>query len=503
MPSDLTRRKLIAGGAALGAAAAGAAVWRPWSGGGGGSATTAATAPSKTVRAADVMTAGPAKITDIEHVVIVFQENRSFDHYFGTFPGVDGFGRASRDVLEQAGFPGAAERLAPWRLRTGGGPQCIPDPNHDWAPQHAYFNDGKMDRWVLEHMAVDGPKIAPMTMGYFDHEDLEFLWKVAEEFTICDRYFCSVLGPSDPNHLYMMSATLDPGGKAGGPFIITPPAGQLPIGKFTWTTYPEQLQAKGVDWKVYAAADRDKLENLLACFKQFHRGDDLSKRGLDNVYPNDFLADVRRGELPQVSWVLGPIDESEHPMYSSPKSGVLTSRTVLDELMSRPDLWEKTVVIITYDENGGFFDHVAPPIPERDTKDEYLSVDPLPVAANGVRGPIGLGFRVPSLIASPFTKGGFVSSDTFDHTSVLLFLEKRFGAEVPNLSAWRRDTVGDLTSAMNFAQPDASRIELPPARVSRDQLHACQPPRAEQPPRDGRLPTQAKGTPKRPSGLVA
>jgi phospholipase C len=499
MPRSLTRRSVLAGSAAaLGAAAVGAAVLRPWKSSAGASGGAPSTAPTTAEVAA-----GPGKLTDIDHVVIVFQENRSFDHYFGTFPGVDGFGDPkAKEVLAQKGYPGPDDALLPWPLRTGG-PRCIPDPSHDWAPMHGYWNGGKMDRWVLEHLAVDGPEVAPMAMGYYDREDIELSWRIAEEFTVCDRYFCSVLGPSDPNHLYMFSGTLDPAGEHGGPFIITPPAGQLPIGAFSWTTYPEQLQAKGIDWKVYAAPDRDKLENLLACFRQYERDPELKRRGLEQIYPNDFLADVRRGELPQVSWVLGPIDESEHPMYSSPKSGVLTSHAVLREIMTRPKLWERTAVIITYDESGGFFDHVTPPTPDPGTKDEYLSVDPLPAAAGGIRGPIGLGFRVPTLIVSPFSKGGFVASETFDHTSVLQFLERRFGAEVPNLSDWRRSVAGDLTSAFNFAEPDFRPIELPKPQLTREQLHLCQPPRAEKPPRHQAMPRQRPGTARRPSGIVS
>src|SRR5205085_4115610 len=124
---------------------------------------------------------------------------------------------------------------------------------------------------------------------------------------------------------------------------------------------------------------------------------------------------------------------------------------VLNTLVSNPSLWAKTALFITYDENGGFFDHVPPPTPATGTAGEYLTVSPLPPPAGGVDGPIGLGFRVPTLVVSPFSRGGFVCTDTFDHTSTLRFLETRFGAEVPNLSAWRRQATGDLTSAFSFA----------------------------------------------------
>ncbi len=134
----------------------------------------------------------------------------------------------------------------------------------------------------------------------------------------------------------------------------------------------------------------------------------------------------------------------------------------MNALLAHPDVWRKTALFVTWDENGGFFDHVAPPTPPPGTKDEFLTVANLPAAAGGIRGPIGLGFRVPMLVVSPFSRGGLVCSDVFDHTSTLRFLETRFGVRVPNLSRWRRKTTGDLTSAFNFAaRPNANRPALP------------------------------------------
>ncbi len=133
--------------------------------------------------------------------------------------------------------------------------------------------------------------------------------------------------------------------------------------------------------------------------------------------------------------------------------------------MANPAIWAKTVLFLTFDENGGFFDHVPPTTAPPGTPGEYVTAaavpDPTSVGSPAISGPIGLGFRVPMLVISPFSRGGFVSSDLFDHTSVLRFLETRFGAEVPNLSAWRRATVGDMTSAFNFKAPDTSIPNLP------------------------------------------
>jgi phospholipase C len=135
---------------------------------------------------------------------------------------------------------------------------------------------------------------------------------------------------------------------------------------------------------------------------------------------------------------------------------------VLNIVVSNPGLWEKTAIIVSYDENGGFFDHVPPPTAPPGTHGEHLTMDKLPKDAGGVRGPIGLGFRVPGLVLSPYARGGFISSQVFDHTSQLLFLEKRFGVDVPHLTKWRRKTVGDMTSAFSFGRrPHHGVPEMP------------------------------------------
>src|SRR6202040_3718152 len=138
---------------------------------------------------------------------------------------------------------------------------------------------------------------------------------------------------------------------------------------------------------------------------------------------------------------------------------------IIEAFRLKPEVWAKTVFFVTYDENGGFFDHVAPMTAPLGTPGEYVTApavpDPTVIGSPAITGPIGLGFRVPTLIVSPYSRGGFVSSDLFDHTSLLRFLETRFGAEVPNLSAWRRSVVGDLTSAFNFVAPDQSLPALP------------------------------------------
>jgi phospholipase C len=190
----------------------------------------------------------------------------------------------------------------------------------------------------------------------------------------------------------------------------------------------------------------------------------LHQNAFGPQFPIDFLSDIASGNLPQVSWVIGSVVTSDHPPAPSVFGEDVLS-LIVNALAAHPTLWAKTVLFLTFDENGGFFDHVAPPTAPPGTSGEYVTApavpDPTVAGSPAISGPIGLGFRVPMLIISPFSRGGFVSSDLFDHTSVLRFLETRFGAEVPNLSAWRRSEVGDLTSALNFKAPDTSIPSLP------------------------------------------
>jgi phospholipase C len=297
-------------------------------------------------------------------------------------------------------------------------------------------------------------------MGYYTRADLEFYYALADAFTICDHYFCSVIGPTDPNRLYSMSAWLDPAGTQGGPILSTSASRVERFGTLSWTTMPEQLQARGVSWKVYGSPDGNYGDNVLPYFKQYQTNSTLAANGLTPTYPGDFQTDVADDSLPQVSWVLAPLINSEHPP-APVEYGEVVAANVLNTLVSNPAVWGKTALFITYDENGGFFDHVPPPVAPTGTAGEYLTASPLPSDASGVAGPIGLGFRVPMLVVSPFARGGFVCKDTFDHTSVLRFLETRFGAEVPNLSAWRRSATGDLTTAFNFATVDSSVPSMP------------------------------------------
>jgi phospholipase C len=439
-------------------------------------------------------------LADIEHVVIFMQENRSFDHLFGVLSGVRGFDdRTNRQAFTQPNLAG--EKFHPFHLAR----QCYPDLTHDWAPQHISWNRGRNNRFIIAHEQADGgPGV--QTMGYYTRADVPFHYALADAFTICDNYHCSVIGPTDPNRLMSMTATIDPAGNAGGPLIQTNIGGRT--NAFSWTTMPESLEARGVSWKVYTAAGGGVFDNVLTYFKQYTAGSRLAARGLAPVFPDDFITDLARDRLPQVSWLLASLADTEHPGFSSAVAGEAVTRQIVEALVSRPKVWRKTALLVTWDENGGFFDHVPPPVPPPGTPGEFLTVRPLPDdpkfrgVAGGFAGPIGLGFRVPALVVSPFSRGGLVYSGVLDHTSMLRFIERRFGARVPNLSAWRRRTTGDMTGAFNFvARPVVTAPRLPTVSASET---ACTAPENQTPVQYVKqpFPRQEPGTRGRPSGLV-
>jgi phospholipase C len=479
-PDRVSRRSLLKGGlAALGAGAAGAAGAGLSSSSGASIERAAAMGPPST---------NPS-LSDIRHVVILMQENRSFDHYFGTLSGVRGFSdrqvwanrflRVNVPVWQQYGYePGVGvnpwQYMEPFHLQ-----QSFPtedgattnDISHEWDTQHTAWNGGAMDNFVRAHLAADGLKNFATTMGYFNRADLPFYYALADAFTICDAYHCSVLGPTDPNRVMALSASIDPAGTGGGPVLVTQTSGRAQqYGTFDWTTMPEQLLDAGVTWKVYNDPTGLALFSPLPYFKAYNdptstRGLELQQKALAPTYPADLLADVAAGTLPQVSWIHGPIVQCEHPA-TAPQWGENLVQSVLDILTSNPEIWAHTLFILHYDENGGFFDHVPPPTPPAGTAGEFLSMSPLPAAAGGEAGPVGLGFRVPCLLMSPLTRGGFVATDIFDHTSTLRLMETLFGVPVPNLSDWRRSVTGDMTSALALGKPSDTTIPpLPDASL--------------------------------------
>ncbi len=369
-------------------------------------------------------------------------------------------------------------RLLPFHLDTVNSDlaDCTFDLTHNWEPQHLCRNGGRMDSFARVHTqpAYEGPNQGTLTMGYYTRADLPYYYALADAFTLCDGYHCSVMGPTHPNRLMQMSGTLDPAGKAGGPVIVT---NGSPSALFSvhWDTMPEVLEDAGISWKyynpggsLYSIDTMRKIglttDSVLPYFSQYENPSSvLYKNAFLPTFPGDFAADVKAGTLPAVSWISTPVGYDEHPPAPSFLGEWFTDQ-VLSTLVANPEVWSKTVLFHMYDENDGFFDHVNPPVAPPGTEGEYLTVQPLPSDANGIAGPIGLGFRVPMLVLSPFSRGGHICSKTFDHTSQLRFIEERFGVKVPNLSAWRRSAVGDLTATLHMGKSNTTVPSLPATR---------------------------------------
>lgn len=395
-------------------------------------------------------------LRDIRHVVLLMQENRSFDHYFGAMAGVRGFGdpnaltlSTGKSVFHQPDAAHPDGYMLPFHLDTRNtSAQAIPSTSHAWAVQHRAWNKGRMDQWLPAHRAADGV-FGPYCMGYYQREDIPFQYALAEAFTVCDAYHCSVMGPTRPNRMYWYSGMIDPEGRHGGPIIDNP---QVVRGALDWTTYPERLERAGISWKVYQHEPNGFGFNMLSAFKQFAGAaptSPLRQKGLTVVSEGQFEYDALHDKLPAVSWLCPTNEASEHPDFM-PAAGAEFIASKLDAIAANPDVWAKTAFIINYDENDGLFDHVPPPVPPEGTHHEFI---------DGL--PIGGGFRVPCVIVSPWTVGGWVCSEPFDHTSILRFLEVFTGVREPNISKWRRRTFGDLTGAFRFGERPAAPPMLP------------------------------------------
>ncbi|MHA6719974.1 phosphocholine-specific phospholipase C [Sphingomonas sp. RS6] len=460
-------------------------------------------------------------IADVAHVVILTQENRAFDHYFGTMRGVHGFG--DRFAVPAPPLPGAPRRtvlvqpnehdgatpalLAPFRLDTATDfrlyrPLGTP---HGFTDSQAAWDNGRMGEWPRhKHNHA---------MAHFTRDDLPFQFALAEAFTICDAYHCALHLSTNPNRLYLWSGTHDPLGRRGGPAIDngydTLAADPRGHGGYAWTTYPERLMAAGIDFQLYQDMDDNFTDNPLvgfARYRQAARAADadgepgslavLGRRSVKTCPVAQFVEDAKNGRLPAVSWIIGPAETTEHPSASTPLQGADYIAGILDALTANPEVWARTVFLVNFDENDGLFDHVpAPAPPARTTShaeglaggttvsadDEYHMVSQGAEDAAYLGRPYGLGPRVPMYVLSPWSKGGYVASEVFDHTSVIRFLEARFGVHEPNISAWRRAVCGDLTSCFDFASPDRAdfRDALPPTRALSERaaaLHEVAPP---------------------------
>ncbi len=442
-------------------------------------------------------------IQDVEHVVVLMQENRAFNHYFGTLPGVRGFGDritiplpGGRSVWEQLyAAEGESPRvIMPYHLdQTQGNAQRVSGTPHGWSDGNGAWDKGRMSQWPTYKQ--------PQSMGYYEDQEVEFQRALADAFTVCDNYHCGIHSSTNPNRLFHWTGTNDPSGAGGGPAIGNAFDSLGPSTEgYTWTTYPERLQQAGVSWKVYQNLPNNFTDNPLAGLVQYRRANEAAGnnadgspypaydesadagnplyKGVANTLPggnvaNPFMLkgfrdDVAAGKLPQVSWIIAPDAYSEHPGPSSPVQGAWYIQEVLNTLTENPEVFSKTVFIVNFDENDGFFDHVPPPCaPSLDDSGQRLgrstvSIEGETHSDGQIYGP---GPRVPCTIISPWSRGGWVCSQSFDHTSVLQFLEQRFGVTETNISPWRRAMCGDLMSAFNFADPNSDTAPTLPERT--------------------------------------
>jgi phospholipase C len=486
-----------------------------------GSVALAATFPDSIAKALSIPPNNQNRsIVDVEHIVILMQENRSFDHYFGTLDGVRGFADP-RAVSLPSGNPvwyqpdSRGGYVLPFHPPAPDlGLQFLEDLPHDWTSTHDAWNVGNHDRWV--------PSKGPVTMAHLTRADIPFHYALADAFTICDAYHCSLLGPTYPNRYHMWTGWTGNDGSGGGPALENADGG------YSWSTFPEQLEKAGISWKIYQdqgqGLDADHRWgwdladpyagnygcNSLLRFDQYQQAEPGSAlyqnaRTGTNISAGGSLFDLFRQDilgnhLPQVSWIVSPEAYSEHPNWPANYGAWYVSQ-FLDALTANPEVWSKTAFFLTYDENDGFFDHVVPPTPPQ-TRAQGLSTVELTneiFAGNSQfpAGPYGLGMRVPMLVISPWSTGGWVNSEVFDHTSLIRFIQARFGPVTlneQNITPWRAAVAGDLTSAFNFADCGSAPIPLPgiASYAPRDRIR--HPDYSPAPPEEQAIPWQETGT---------
>ena len=323
---------------------------------------------------------GADSANPINHILVACQENRTFDEYFGYYPRAGKFGIPA-NYSQPDGNGGSVtpqHNFLPFST----------DPSHSWQSIHSEWNSGKMNGFYT----TDGS----VALSYYDGSDLQYYYALANYFTLCGNYFCSMLGPSDPNRLSLMSAT------AGGNTTDT-----LTRGSLDWPTIADLLDAHKISWKCYnlGIGTGTSLEdfNILVYFKRWQNDPRL------NFSEDDYQADLKAGTLPQVSFLITEALISEHPPADIQMGQDKMSEVIKDLMASK--LWQSSALFFTYDEGGGFFDHVPPP-----QVDAY-----------------GLGFRVPTVVVSPWARRGYVSGQLYEHSSILKFIERRFG--LPSLAS--------------------------------------------------------------------
>jgi phospholipase C len=389
--------------------------------------------PAAALVSADEADGEPQPNTPIEHFIYLMQENHSFDNYFGTYPGADGIPPNTCMPVAPTD-PDSEECIEPFHLGT----RPVEDLDHNLITHERQFRDGKMDGFVYA-FRQEG-KDGELTMGHYDDRDLPFYWNIADEYVLFDRFFCSAKGGSVRNHMFWVS------GQAG---VKDPRRDAIP--DEGWGDIPmifDRLQERGISWKFYVQGydpnvtfrDRgtgDKSAQVVwvppLAFARYLDDPELSSR---IVSLDEYYEDLANDELPAVSFMV-PSGASEHPPGSI-QAGQRFVKGLINALM-QSDAWESSAFLWTYDDWGGWYDHVSPPI-----VDEW-----------------GYGFRAPALLVSPYAKRGHVDSTVLDFTSGLKFIEENWDLEP---LAARDAKANNFLSAFDFAQPPREPRIIPSTR---------------------------------------
>ena len=355
----------------------------------------------------------------IDTVIMVMMENRSFDHWLGARRLLEG--RTDEDGLDEdmENPDPDGNAIRPFRADT----MCLSDPPHGWDSSRAQFAGGENSGFCLEYAERTGGDGAGV-MGYLTREELPVTWALADAFGVCDRYFCSVMGPTWPNRLY--------GHAASSQGMIS---NEFPDGHpYSATTIWQKVAEAGLDWAFYYSD-----VPFIALFKDHFDP--------DHVKPvEDFFTAAAEGTLPPVVWVDPAfLYNDNHPPHH-PGLGELFLASVYEALAASPQ-WDRTLLLITFDEHGGFFDHVPPPMTEDDYADDGFNQ---------------LGFRVPSLVIGPWVKQG-VLSDVLDHTSWLKYLCEKHGIEPWNTRIAAATSLGVVLDEARMASGEPLEAPALPA----------------------------------------
>ena len=372
-----------------------------------------------TAKASAAQTTGPQAKTPIQHLIVLMQENHTFDNYFGTYPGADGLPGNVKMPVNPANP--AAGYVIPWHIGT----TTITDLSHTAPTFLAQYDNGKWDGFVSALDAFN--QNGTIAMGYYDSSDIPYYWNLAGNYVLFDHFFSSAKDGSFANHMYWVAAT-DPQVKKGQ---------QLATVLQNVPTIFDRLQAAGVSWKFYVENYNPQITYLnpatqsnresqvvwvpLLNFPRFISNKDLSSHIVDL---SQYFVDLQQGSLPAVAYIV-PSGASEHPP-EYPASGEREVKSLLQELM-RSSSWNSSAFMLLYDDWGGWYDHVLPP-----------QVDAQ-----------GYGARIPGLLVSPYAKKGYIDSTQLDFTSVLKFIETNWN--VASLET-RDANANNFLSAFDFSQ---------------------------------------------------